>query len=271
MVSIIIPHFNRFELLSETINNLKKQTISDWECIIIDDRSTDDSFNELLNLELDEQKFRLIQRPENLPKGPNSCRNLGLSYALGDFIKWVDSDDFLAPNALQLQLEIMESNPQLKVCFGKGKFIDSDNFEPIGEWPNGRAHKSIFTDYVANNISWPIGGGLWRRDFLSNNPFKVNLKNSQEWLMHGQQLLKLKETEIYILDEVVYLAKRGHQSISSQYSSEYLINMSKSRFFLLLDLLRKSPLFILPQIILIKKVIFYFLIGVKLKFKTYAL
>lgn len=267
MVSIIIPHFNRFELLSETINNLQKQTISDWECIIIDDRSTDDSFKKLLNLNLDQQKFRLIQRPENLPKGPNSCRNLGLSYALGYFIKWVDSDDFLAPNALQIQFEIMESNPQLNVCFGRGQFIDSESFEPIGEWPNGRAYTSIFNDYVANNISWPIGGALWRRKFLTTNPFKVNLKNSQEWLMHGQQLLKLRESEILILDKVVYLARRGHQSISSHFSSKYLFNMSRSRFCLFLDTIKVKPLAIGPQMRLLYNSSFYFLISIKLRFR----
>ena len=83
LISIIIPIFNRASLLSETLDSILAQTYSHWECIIVDDGSTDNTQDVIDRyLKLD-SRFRCFSRPSNRPKGANACRNFGYEKSKG--------------------------------------------------------------------------------------------------------------------------------------------------------------------------------------------
>ncbi len=105
LVSIIIPTFNRSELIKETLDSISMQTYSNWECIIIDDGSIDATevvVNEYCNKD---SRFIYFKRPINKVKGASSCRNYGFSQSKGEFINFVDDDDLLSPNKIEEQLK----------------------------------------------------------------------------------------------------------------------------------------------------------------------
>ena len=77
LVSIIIPTYNREHLIGETLNSIIAQTHTNWECIVVDDGSTDNTEEVLKNYKEKDKRFIFLKRPDNLPKGANTCRNIG--------------------------------------------------------------------------------------------------------------------------------------------------------------------------------------------------
>ena len=126
MVSVVIPTFNRFEMLDEAIKSVQKQTFTDFEIIVVDDCSDDPRYSELTQ-RTDIRYFRL---PQN-SRLPAVTRNLGITQAYGDWIAFLDDDDVWEPRKLELQ---MAMTPMYNfICtesyyedqlYARGKFID---------------------------------------------------------------------------------------------------------------------------------------------------
>ena len=91
MVSIIIPNFNKEKYICDTLLSVMNQQYSDWECIIIDDQSTDQSFEKAKQFAKNDIRFIFLKRPISRIKGPSTCRNIGIENAKGEFIIFLDS------------------------------------------------------------------------------------------------------------------------------------------------------------------------------------
>ncbi|QDH79796.1 glycosyltransferase family 2 protein [Echinicola soli] len=196
MVSVIIPTYNRAELLVETILSVFAQTYSKLEIIVVDDGSTDQTETEMNRLIKIDNRLRFFKRSFSFPKGANSCRNYGFSLSKGECIKWMDSDDLLHPKALEKQVEnLLDQNSDLSICEAM-RFSQSKNGKPTrnlnGSW--GNVKQSISLDnYVAGRVRWGVCTGLWRKSFFYKKNHSIwdeELMNSQEWLMHLQSLIK---------------------------------------------------------------------------------
>jgi len=102
LVSIIIPTYNRGSLIAESLDSILNQSYQNWECIIIDDGSSDNTFDVVNPYVIKDKRIKILNRPDFKPKGANACRNYGLSLSKGDFVLWFDSDDIIHPNCLEL-------------------------------------------------------------------------------------------------------------------------------------------------------------------------
>lgn len=106
LISIIMPLYNKEKYIEETMKSIIKQTYTNWELIIIDDKSTDNSAkicNKYLN-----EKIKLVSMSEN--SGPALARNKGIELAKGRYIAFVDADDLWKEEKLEKQIEFMEEN-----------------------------------------------------------------------------------------------------------------------------------------------------------------
>lgn len=108
MVSIITPCHNGSKFISDAIISVLQQTYQDWELIIVDDCSTDDSLNVIYFLVGNNSKIKVIPLNENV--GAAEARNIALRSAQGRYIAFLDSDDVWLPNKLMDQLKFMEAN-----------------------------------------------------------------------------------------------------------------------------------------------------------------
>ncbi len=106
LVSIIIPVFNRADLTIETLQSIQNQSYVNFECILVDDGSTDDSFAVISEFIKGDARFQLYTRPENRLKGANSCRNYGFEISKGKFINWFDSDDIMHPDFISSKMAV---------------------------------------------------------------------------------------------------------------------------------------------------------------------
>ena len=105
LVSIIIQTYNRLKRLRETLNSVKLQTYTNWECLVIDDGSNDNTESFMAKLIEADKRFKYFKRPKKINKGANACRNIGLKKSKGKFVNFLDSDDFFESEKLELQVQ----------------------------------------------------------------------------------------------------------------------------------------------------------------------
>lgn len=104
LVSIIIPTYNRSHTLGETLDSVLNQIYPNWECIIIDDGSTDKTEELVSSYVNKDARFQFHHRPKGRTKGANACRNYGFELSKGELIQWLDSDDLLDDSKLKSQV-----------------------------------------------------------------------------------------------------------------------------------------------------------------------
>ncbi len=122
VVSIIIPTFNRRRLLAETIDSVRDQSLENWELFVIDDCSTDDTYEYTSSIKDD--RITPIRLTENSER--SRARNLGLSRAKGKYVLFLDDDDLLYPNSLKDQVEALESSPGSIASIGSYIMFDEN-------------------------------------------------------------------------------------------------------------------------------------------------
>lgn len=111
LVSVIIPNFNRARFLPEVVESVVKQTYSNLEIIVVDDCSTDRSV-EILR-ELREKYTNLFSYQVDRNRGANYCRDFGVKQAKGDYIAFLDSDDFFLPEKIEQQMQVLLTQPPI--------------------------------------------------------------------------------------------------------------------------------------------------------------
>ncbi len=110
LVSVLITAYNRAEYISFAIESVLASTYSNFELIIVDDASTDETVNIAKQHAAKDDRIKLYVNEKNLGDYPN--RNKGASYATGKYLKYVDSDDYIYPNGLEIMVDSMEQFPE---------------------------------------------------------------------------------------------------------------------------------------------------------------
>ena len=131
-VSIIIPTHNRSELLSNTISSVLNQTLKDFEIIVVDDHSTDNTPNVVKSF--NDTRIRYVLN-DGINSGPSVCRNLGISNASGEYIAFLDDDDEWLPKKLQTQIDVLDKSDQKVGCiYSKVIVIDKKTGKNISDY-----------------------------------------------------------------------------------------------------------------------------------------
>jgi glycosyltransferase involved in cell wall biosynthesis len=182
IISIIIPVFNRATLLSMTIESIKAQTFADWECILIDDHSTDNSLEVMMGLRESDARIKTFLRPANLKKGANSCRNFGFLQATGEYIKWFDSDDIMLPTHLEIAYENIVANKLDFVVTDTMNFNHEDG-KILGRPYSFDRNNAVITDanLAFNVLGWITDDFLGTRKIVEKIKFNENIIDGDEY------------------------------------------------------------------------------------------
>lgn len=153
-ISILMAVYNAAPYLRESIDSIRKQTLAEWELITIDDASTDDSCDILSEYAAIDSRIHLITMPCN--GGQGKARNEGLHAATGHYICFVDSDDCLAPDALQRVVECFAANPEADCVLFRLVFLYADGRREAYPMPDNydADGKTAFAD----SLTWKIHG-----------------------------------------------------------------------------------------------------------------
>lgn len=124
LVSTIIPVYNRPEMVKRAVKSVLDQTYRPIEIIIVDDGSTDQTPDVLLQLQLEHPaEIHLIYQPNS---GAGAAREIGRQEARGDYIQYLDSDDYLLPNKFADQVSALIANPQCDIAYGTSRLEDAN-------------------------------------------------------------------------------------------------------------------------------------------------
>jgi glycosyltransferase involved in cell wall biosynthesis len=165
LVSIIVPIYNSENYLDKCINSIINQSFNDWELILINDCSTDNSLN-IANKYINHKNIFIIDIQEN--GGVANARNIGLSYARGSHVAFLDSDDYWLPTKLEKQLQFMTLH-NAKISFTSYYKIDTNDkiISEIIKVPK-------FVNYInllKQNVI-PLSSSIIETDFVTNFVFK---------------------------------------------------------------------------------------------------
>lgn len=122
LVSIVMPAYNAEKYILDAVASVQKQSYPNWELIIVEDGSTDQTWNIMQKVAND--KIRIYQNETNL--GPAKTRNHGIRLAKGNWIAFLDSDDIWSLDKLNKQIELINSQPETDLVFTGSEFIDQD-------------------------------------------------------------------------------------------------------------------------------------------------
>ncbi|OGH15115.1 MAG: hypothetical protein A3H50_00930 [Candidatus Levybacteria bacterium RIFCSPLOWO2_02_FULL_37_10] len=148
LVSVVMPVFNAGEFLTEAIESILHQTYKNFEFIIVDDCSTDGSWNVIKSYKKKHPtKIKTIRLKKNLNRGGDSCANLAIKRAKGKYIARMDADDIAVIDRLEKQVKFLEENPDIFLVGSSAHVINAKNII-IGEKLEPQNHKDIYKSYA---------------------------------------------------------------------------------------------------------------------------
>ena len=171
MISVIIPVYNNASSFGRALDSVLGQEEGDLQVIIVDDGSTDESPQLIDEAAEKDARITVIHQPNG---GPGSARNAGLDIAKGEWVAFVDADDYVRPDYFGLMLEAAEETDADLVI------SDSLMCGPKGDKPFGfirpnciyRDRGALWVDFVASHISWSLWGRIYRAELWEDIRFR---------------------------------------------------------------------------------------------------
>ncbi|HET6224765.1 MAG TPA: glycosyltransferase [Bacteroidia bacterium] len=183
-ISVIIPCYNQSNYLSQCVYSVFRQTYSNFEIILINDGSTDntDYIADFL-----QKRFNQVKYIKQTNKGLGATRNVGIAHATGNYVQFLDADDVLSENKFSTAVKAFADNPELDITYSKYEcFEDGD---PSNKWTYSRVELTSdpVTDLIEEwekTLSIPVHCFLFKKSIIGKTLFDVNLPNHEDWAFH---------------------------------------------------------------------------------------
>lgn len=208
VVSVIIPTFNRGHLISRSIKSVLNQTFKDYEIIVVDDGSTDNTEEVVKQLNLK----NLIYVKHKTNKGASAARNTGITISKGDYIAFLDSDDIWLNDKLEKQLNVFKSaSLDTAVVHCGVQYVDINTQQPLTQWIiKGDVNKNIF-----NNFGYAPGTPtmlIKKEALLDVGLFDEEIPSHEETDLSMRLAKKYK---FALVDEFLVVASKNHNQITA--------------------------------------------------------
>lgn len=218
LVSIIIPTFNRADVLEETLNSIIAQTYVNWECIVVDDGSVENNVEIVKKYSKIDNRFCIAERiKSNKPKGANSCRNIGLEKCKGDYVIFFDSDDIMLTNHLEKKINYILDHKLEMAIFKSEYFNNPKNINPI-------SYRGLFDleinaeNYINQKINWLTLDPIIKTSIAKQVHFNETLQANQEYNYFSKLMFKINKVQS--VDEVLTSRRFDERSIQGSLAKE---------------------------------------------------
>lgn len=183
LISIIIPTYNRADLIPETLESILAQTAKEWECIIVDDGSTDETWTVLQYYAAKDPRFKIFKREDfQKIKGANACRNIGIEKSGGEYLIFFDSDDLMTENCISDHLKFINSNnPDLNIL--QSVYFGDEHLK-MKKIVSGNIHSpNLIEEFFRKETVWITHNPAVSKTFLTQHQiiFDESLKAAQDW------------------------------------------------------------------------------------------
>lgn len=179
ILSIIIPTYNSGRLLAEMLDCCLQQTYQNWEVIIVDDLSTDETLSIVRSYVLKDSRIRLFQRDRG-PKGSVVCRNIGFKHAVGKYIIHFDADDLISDTCFENRVKFMESNPDCDYAsFPAVVFFDKEHIpswtEKTSKFGISYKRKELLIDFLCAEFPFSCWCNIYRKESIEEIMWDENV------------------------------------------------------------------------------------------------
>ena len=242
LVSIIIPVYNVENFVTDTLESVCAQTYKNIEIICVDDGSKDNSLSILNFYSEKDNRIKVISQENS---GVSAARNNGIKKSNGQYICFLDSDDFMHPQYIELQLKaILDTGAEMAFCKFKNVTENSkpENFNVLKQ-DNFRISKTPLADFIfkREKIDSSSCNKLYLRSVVAENPFKLGISRGEDEIFVLNYLTKINKAAVNPHTLLFYRNRSGSltkQNISEDYLFDhYLSFISMSEI-----LLRESAL-----------------------------
>lgn len=228
LISIVIPIYNAEKYLEECLNSIKNQTYKNFEVIMVNDGSKDDSETICMNFLRSDSRFRYLKKENG---GVSSARNVGLDNVEGDYITFIDADDWVDENYLDLLITTVKKNHSDIVVSSYKQFNNIDvfylraytiqekyllNFEKM----NRDDFLTIFPKLMSANVCFNNAvAKLFRKELVNNLRFDTSIKYGEDLDFYFR--LYLNVDSISYVDEPTYVYRMHGDSTTSNFNQEH--------------------------------------------------
>ena len=228
LVSVIMPSYNCGRFIEESISSVQNQTYQNWELIIVDDGSNDDTIKRVQKVQLSDSRIRLFRNKIN--SGAAVSRNNALLEAKGKWVAFLDSDDLWEPTKLEKQIGFMEKNGYAFTYTGY-KEIDEKS-RATGVVLSGPEH---ITKAGMFAFCWP---GCLTVMYDREKIVLLQISDIKKNNDYAMWLKVIKHADCYLLDECLAMYRRGRKGSISSHS---YITLIKWHYKLFRDAERMNP------------------------------
>ncbi|MFV8271459.1 glycosyltransferase family 2 protein [Flavobacterium sp. GT2N3] len=264
-VSIIIPSYNRANLIGETLDSIIAQTYINWECIIVDDGSTDNTSEIISSYLKKDNRFQLYARPKHKPKGPSACRNYGIENSVGEYLIFFDDDDIAHPQNLELCVLELSQKDIFFCRYVRDIFFG--NF--AGNFDYSKSYTFFFINtkdverILKNELFFITSAVMWKKECFANHQFVEYLMYAEDWELYSR-IISAGFRGISI-DKCLFYGRKHYNQITGDFYGNNLI--SKKSFYEAILLVIKN----LKQQQLISDSLLRYFVQMSLDFKEYNL
>ena len=219
VISVIIPVYNSADTITACIESILNQSFTDFELIVVDDGSTDESGRICDELALSNARLKVVHQQN---KGRTEARYVGVQMAKGEWVAFVDSDDTLPYDALSNLYDKTSQNTD--IVLGNGYTLDNERRESIPM--NDFRHMAIRADGIIG-VPW---GSLYRRSLLTHYLFDLPRKiiNGEDYIF-WLRLVFSTDKPVNIVYESVYNKGEEHTSNIFKWTAEYCYELNELR------------------------------------------
>jgi len=259
-VSVIIPAFNRGKYIRQTVDSVLNQTYPNFELIVVDDGSTDDTRQ---ILEEYGERIRIGEHPQRANRGQSASINLGLEYANGEYVAILDSDDYWEPDKLEAQVAYLEKHPDIGLVYGNGTAVNENGDFLYDIFAPGHQERNIPDNVLLDCYFLVPNNSLVRGEvFEKTGGFDESLRSAQD---HDMGIRIAEVARLGYIDKPVYHYRRHSESISSKKADLRWING-----FVILDKARKRYPYPLSTVIRRKAVLHFRLFQIYIEKKQFS-
>src|SRR5438105_6924545 len=184
-ISIIIPTKDRAALLQQTLDSVRAQTYPEWEALVIDDHSRDDTAHVVQKFA--DPRIRLLQLTDK--SGAPAARNLGVAEARREFVIFLDSDDLLAPHCIQQRVEVMAEHPNLDFAVFPCRLFRQTPGDVELLW-NCKTDEDDLDRFLKMDVPWQTTSPIWRREALAKiGAWDECVISGQDWEFHIRSIV----------------------------------------------------------------------------------
>ncbi len=189
LISVIVPCYNYGHLLLETLENLREQSYTNWECIIVDDGSTDSSADVAKSILNADNRFQYIYQKN---AGLSAARNTGIKHSKGAFIQLLDADDFIESEKFKNQLAQFQNDSSIGIVYSEVRYFSSEDHQlrrftitgddlPWMSFVDSKTPDLLLEKLVHSNL-FVVNAPLIRREIIDQiGEFNVVLRSVEDW------------------------------------------------------------------------------------------